>query len=442
MSTTHQTSRSHQRRVALASLIGSSVEYYEFFIYGLSASLVFGKLFFPSVDPVAGTLLSLSTFGVAFLARPIGGWLLGHFGDRIGRRTVLVLTLVGMGGATTLVGLLPGYNTIGIAAPIMLVVLRVIQGLAVAGGTTGGFLLTYEHTESGGRRGLFTGAVSTGSLVGLLLANGAFFLVNLLPKDQFMLWGWRLPFIASIALVGVGLYIRNRLAESPDFTEAKDSGQVSSNPALEVIREHPLRFVGLVLVTVPQSIFFYLGSVFSLSYAPKVGVSSTTVSLLVMVICALLVFVMPLFGWIGDRTSRPRAVFAGGMVVMVIAPFVWFSLFGTRNPVLLFIGFALLLGGFAVNYSVQGMYYPQLFPPHLRYTAIGVSSAVGNVLGGAFAPLIAVWLMNSSGSWVPVAGYMTAVATLALVITLFLRPGASSPIRELDLGPEPEGALS
>ncbi|MGK3203153.1 MFS transporter [Amycolatopsis sp. MEPSY49] len=412
----------HERRVALASLIGGSIEYYEFFIYGLSASLVFGKLFFPSADPLAGTLLALSTFAVAFLARPVGGWLFGHFGDRIGRRAVLILTLVGMGGATTLVGLLPGYGAIGVAAPILLVVLRLVQGLSVAGETTGGFLLTYEHTERGGRPGLFTGAVSTGNVVGLLLANGAFFLVNLLPEDQFLRWGWRLPFLFSAVLVGVGLYIRTKLAESPDFAAVKAAGRVSRNPALEVVRRHPLRFLGVVLVTIPQSIFFYVASVFSLSYAPKAGVAASTVSLIVMVICALLVVAMPFFGWLGDRTGRPRVIFGAGLVVMAVAPFVWFPLFDTGNPVLLFLGFAVLLGGFAVNYGTQGMFYPQLFPAHLRYSAIGVSVAVGGVLGGAFAPLIAIWLLGTSGSWVPVACYMTGTATIAAVTTLLLRP--------------------
>jgi MFS family permease len=415
-------SSSHERRVALASLVGGSIEYYEFFIYGLSASLVFTKLFFPSFDSLAGTLLSLSTFAIAFLARPLGGWIFGHFGDRLGRKSVLILTLVGMGGATTLVGLLPGYDSIGVAAPILLVLLRVVQGISVGGETPGGFLLTFEHTERGGRPGLFTGAVSTGNVCGLLLANGAFFLVTLLPEHQYLTWGWRLPFLFSAVLVGVGVYIRGRLPESPEFTSVKARGEVSANPALEIIREHPGRFVGVVLVTIPQSVFFYVASVFSFSYAKTVGVSSSTVSLVVMSICPLMIVVMPFAGWLGDRTGRPRTIFGVGLLIMAASPFVWFPLFGTKQPALLFAGFALLLGGFAVNYGVQGMYYPRLFPPHLRYTGIAVSVAVGGVLGGAFAPVIALWLLSTSGSWVPVALYMTATALIAAVTTLVLRP--------------------
>jgi MFS family permease len=410
-----------ERRVALASLIGGSVEYYEFFIYGLSASLVFGREFFPSFSPAAGTLLSLSTFAVAFIARPIGGWLFGHYGDRVGRKTMLILTLVGMGGATTLVGLMPGYTTIGVWAPILLVVLRIVQGLSVAGESSGGFLLTFEHSERGGRPGLFTGTVSTGNIWGLLLSNGVFALVNLLPKGQFDAWGWRLPFLFSAVLVAIGLYVRSKLAESPGFQRIKDRGQVSRNPALDVLRQHPGNFIAIILVTIPQSVYFYIASVFALTYTTRTHVTASTISLVVTIISAALLFVMPLVGWIADRNGRPRTVFGVGLVIMAVAPFIWFPLFDSGNLALVFVGFALLLGGFAANYGTQGMLYPPLFAPHLRYTATAISVAVGGVLGGAIAPLLAIWLLDSFGTWVPIAVYMTLTALIALVATAFLR---------------------
>jgi MFS family permease len=422
-----------ERRVALASLIGGSVEYYEFFIYGLSASLVFNREFFPSFSPAAGTLLSLSTFAIAFIARPIGAWLFGHFGDRAGRKSMLILTLIGMGGATTLVGALPGYATIGVWAPILLIVLRVVQGLSVAGESSGGFLLTFEHSERGGRPGFFTGTVSTGNIWGLLLSNGVFALVNLLPKGQFDAWGWRLPFLFSAVLVGVGLYVRSRLTESPGFQQVREAGNVSRNPALDVLRRHPGNFIALILVTIPQSVYFYIVSVFALTYTARTHVSASTVSLVVTIISAALLFVMPLTGWIADRNGRPRAVFAAGLVIMAVAPFIWFPLFDSGNLALVFVGFAVILGGFAANYGTQGMLYPPLFPPHLRYTATAISVAVGGVLGGAIAPLIATWLLDAFGTWVPIAVYMTLTAVIALAATALLRvyvpkaPGPPAP---------------
>jgi MFS family permease len=409
------------RRATLASLIGGSIEWYEFFIYGLSASLVFGREFFPSFSPAAGTLLSLSTFAIAFVVRPFGGWLFGHYGDRIGRKTVLILTLVGMGGATTLVGLLPGYDTIGVWAPVLLVVLRIVQGVSVGGETPGGFLLTFEHSERTGRVGLLTGTVSTGNIWGLLLSNGAFSLVNLLPRAQFDAWGWRLPFLFSAVLVAIGLYVRSRLEETPDFQEIKDRGQVSRNPALDVLRQHPGNFIGVILVTIPQSVYFYMPSVFALTYAARTHVTASTVSLVVTITSATVLFVMPALGWLADRNGRPRAIFATGLVIMVVSPFLWFPMFDSGNLALVYVGFALMFGGFAANYGTQGMLYPTLFAPHLRYTATAVSVQIGAVLGGAVAPLLAIWLLNAFGNWVPVAVYMALTAVIALIATAFLR---------------------
>jgi MFS family permease len=412
---------SHETRVTVASLIGGSIEYYEFFVYGLSASLVFNKLFFPTFDPLAGTLLSLSTFAIAFLARPLGGWIFGHFGDRIGRKTVMILTLVGMGGATTLVGLLPTYGTIGVAAPILLVVLRVLQGVSVGGETPGGFLLTFEHTRGGERPGLLTGLVSTGNVCGLLLANGAIVLVSMLPEDQFMVWGWRLPFLFSAVLVGVGIYVRSRLEESPEFEAARAEGAVASNPAAEVVRRHPWTFLGIILITIPQSIYFYIASVFAITYAKTTGVSTGAVNVLVMITSALLIVAMPFFGRLADRTGKPKTIFGIGMALMVVAPFLWFPLFDTGNLWLIFVAFVVLLGGFGVNYGTQGMLYPTFLPPQLRYSGIAIGVAIGGVLGGAFAPLIALALFGHFGSWIPVAVYMSTTALLGLVATILLR---------------------
>ncbi|MFE3956022.1 MFS transporter [Nocardia sp. NPDC059091] len=402
-----------------ASLIGNSIEYYEFFIYGLSASLVFGKLFFPSFDPMVGTLLSLSTFALAFLTRPIGGWVFGHFGDRLGRKAVLVFTLSAMGGATALIGVLPTYDQIGIAAPILLTVLRFIQGFSLGGETSGGYLMTYEHANQG-HKGLFTGIVSTGNVVGLLLANAVNFLVTSLPESQYMSWGWRLPFLFSVALVGVGIFVRSKLAESPDFAVVQARGQISKSPPIELIHRQPRALLGFALTTAPMSIAFYLASVFSFTYGKGHGIRGSDISVAVMITAAVLILGMPLCGWLADYFGA-KQVFLSGQVLTVVTPFIWFPLFNSGSLAMLYAGFVIFLLGYAAYGGSMGLFYPSLFRANLRYSGMALGQAAAGLVGGAFAPMIATSLLRSFNSWVPIAVYIAVAALIGSVMTVFMR---------------------
>ncbi|MGV0808535.1 MFS transporter [Mycolicibacterium setense] len=422
--TTPATGSGQARKVVAASLLGNTIEYYEFFIYGLCASLIFNKLFFPSFDPVVGTLLSLTTFAIAFVARPIGGWVAGHFGDRLGRRAMLVLTLSGMGLATTLIGLLPTYDTIGVAAPIMLTVLRFLQGFSLGGEASGGFLMALEHA-SGSKRGLVTGVVGTGNVCGLLLANGVFLAVSQLPEDQLMSWGWRIPFLLSAVLVAIGLYIRLHLEESPVFQAAQASGVVSESPSKELFRGHWKQVIGVALANMPTNVIFYLGSVFALSYASAVGANRSTVLAVVMATAAILIVAMPYFGSLGDRIDRKKILLAG-IALMAVAPFLFFPLIATGNPWLMLIGFLVLFSGFAANYGALNAFLPHQFPARLRYSGVAIGTNVGGVFGGALAPIIATALLGRFHSWVPIALYLLVIMVAAAVATAALseRPDA------------------
>ncbi len=422
------TSEGQRRRAVLSSLIGNSIEFYEFLIYGSFSSLYFGKLFFPSFAPTTGTLLSLSTFAVAFVGRPLGAFVFGHFGDRLGRKTTLITTLTVMGGATVLIGLLPTYRTIGVAAPILLTVLRFVQGWSLGGESSGGFLMALENAQPN-KRGFLTAVVGTGNAWGLLLANGVLLLVTLLPDRQVLSWGWRLPFLFSAFLVAFALRVRLRLAETPEFEQVKSEGAVSTVPALEVVSRHGLPTLCASLSALPMFLVFYLGSVFSLKYASTIHVGRSEMLTLLAGSCVFLIVAMPLFGRLGDRRNR-KAVFVGGIVVMTVAPFAWFPLFETRSLPLMALGFLALFAGFAANYGVQGAFYPQMFPTALRYSAMSISYNVGGLLGGAVSPLIATSLLSKYHSWTPIALYMAAAGVIGLAASLFLRERpAGSPVQ-------------
>jgi MFS family permease len=421
---TGATSTRQARKVVAASLLGNTIEYYEFFIYGLCASLIFNKLFFPSFDPVVGTLLSLTTFAIAFVARPIGGWAAGHFGDRIGRRTTLVLTLSGMGLATTLIGLLPTYGTIGVAAPILLTVLRFMQGFSLGGEASGGFLMALEHAR-GGKRGLFTGIVGTGNVCGLLLANGVFLAVTQLPEAALLSWGWRIPFLLSGLLVIVALYIRLQIEESPVFQAAQRSGAVSESPSKELFRNHWRQVIGVAFANMPTNVVFYLGSVFALGYATSQGANRSTVLTVVMVTCAVMIVAMPYFGSLGDRVDRKKILLVG-IALMAATPFVFFPLIGTGKPLLMLVGYLALFAGFAANYGALNAFLPHQFPASLRYSGVAIGTNLGGVFGGALAPIIATALLARFDSWVPIAIYLLVIMVAAAIATWLLaeRPDA------------------
>jgi MFS family permease len=435
------TSRDQRRRAILSSLIGNSIEFYEFLVYGSLSTLYFNKLFFPSFAPTTGTILSLSTFAVAFAGRPLGAFVFGHFGDRIGRRTTLITTLTVMGGATVLIGLLPTYGSIGIAAPILLTTLRFIQGCSLGGESSGGFLMVLESAPPK-RRGLLTAIVGTGNAWGLLLANGVLLLIGLLPERQVLSWGWRVPFILSAVLVVVALRVRLRLAETPEFERLKAEGAVRRRPTLDLVSRHGLLTLCASLSALPLFTVFYLGTVFSLKYATNIKVSQHVMLALLAGTCVFLIVAMPFFGWLGDRYSR-KTIFTCGIVVMAGASFAWFPLLNTRSYPLMALGFLLLFAGFAANYGVQGAFYPRLFPTDLRYSGMSISYNVGGLLGGAVSPIIATALLGAFHSWTPIAIYLAATGVIGLAASGFLRersddtaaqPAAEAPATAVSAG--------
>ena len=416
----------HARKVLISSLIGSAVEWYEFFIYGTAASLVFNKQFFPQFDPLVGTLLALSTFAIAFVARPVGGMVFGHFGDRIGRKAMLVLTLTLMGGATFAIGLLPTYDQIGVAAPVLLVVVRLVQGFSLGGEYSGAVLMSVEHAQQG-RRGFFGSVVNTGAGWGLLLANLMFLVVSQLPDEDFQAWGWRIPFLCSAVLVALGLFIRLRLAESPEFQAMKSAGDVHRAPVLDVLRTHRARVVLMCLAYLSAGVTFYVGTVFSLAYGTEhVGATRNVLLTLVTVVNVLIIVAIPFFGWLSDRIGR-RRIFLAGIVGMAVMPYAWFTLLDTASMPLMLLGFALLFIPYAANYGVMPTLFAHVFPVGVRYTGMSIGYTMGTVLGSGLAPIIATFLLDRTGDWPAIALYMTATAGVSFVAALFLRERSDEP---------------
>ncbi|UTM38019.1 MHS family MFS transporter [Rhodococcus pyridinivorans] len=412
--------KSQVRRVVMSGLIGTTIEYYEFFIYGLAASLVFGPVFFPSEDPLVGTLLSLASFGLAYVARPLGGAIFGHFGDRIGRKKVLVVSLLMMGSATTLIGLTPSYETIGIWAPIMLTVCRIVQGVSVGGEYAGAVLMTVEHTEKK-KRGFMGGIINTGSSWGMLLANLVFLAVVQLPDEDFMSWGWRIPFIGSAILVVIGLFIRLQLEESPDFEKVSSEGAVERFPIVRLLKMHGGKVALMALCMLPSGVAFYTAGVFSLAYGPQtVGISRSAMLVQVLIMTVIMIIGIPLAGKLGDRFER-RKIAAVGAAGLVFAPFAWFSLINTGEPLFMFFGFVILCIPYVANYGVLAAYFAQVFPTNLRFSGVGVGYTLGGIASSAIAPLIATALLQATGSWVPIAIYMAISSAIGMVAAIRLR---------------------
>jgi MFS family permease len=407
-------------RAVLASWLGTTIEYYDFFIYGLASSLIFGQLFFPAFDPLVGTLISLSTFGVGYVARPLGGILFGHLGDRIGRKSILVITLTVMGGSTFLIGLLPTYATIGVAAPVLLVLLRIVQGLSLGGEYSGAVLMTVEHSDEK-RQGLSGSLLNTGTAVGTIISNLVFLAVLALPEDQLLSWGWRIPFLLSAVLVVIGLIVRASLAESPAFLEVREHHEVHRLPLVDVLRSDWQRVVLVALGTVGAGVAITMMSVFSLAYGRQ-ALELSNSAMLAVLLPALVVTVVatPLFGQLADRIGV-RTTFLLGAAGMVVAPFAWFALLDTRQYGLMLLGFALLFIPYSANYAVFPAYFSAVFPPALRYSGMALGFTIGTIAGNAFAPTIAAAILAGTGGWVGIAVYMAGVAAVTFVAGVLMR---------------------
>ena len=407
-------------KVAGASFIGTTVEYFDFFIYGTAAALVFPQIFFPEATPLMGTLLSFATFGVGFLARPLGGIIFGHFGDRVGRKRMLIISLLGMGLATLLMGLLPGYAQIGIWAPILLTVLRLLQGLMVGGEWGGATLMAVEHAPLG-KRGFYGAFPQMGAPAGTFLATLAFLVVSQLPDEDFFAWGWRLPFIASILLVVVGLFIRLSISESPAFAKAREKSEIVKVPLVVAFRKH-WREIFLVAGTyLSQGVLAYITMAFLVNYSGGVGIDRTAALMGICFAAIVAVILYPVFGSLSDKYGRKTMYFLGAVLMLIATP-IGFLLINTGDPWAFALAVTLIFGvAMAPSAGVTGSLFAMIFTREVRYTGASVGYTISQIVGPAFAPTIAVALL-AAGGWQAGVVYLMVVCAIS-VISVALIPG-------------------
>lgn len=401
-------------RVIAAACIGSALEWYDFFLFGTAAALVFGELFFPRSDPLVGTLLAFLTFGVGFVVRPFGGILFGIMGDRYGRKPVLVATLLMIGIGTTMIGLLPTYATAGYWAPVMLVALRVVQGLG-AGAEYGGAVIYLVENAPAKHRGFWGGFAPLGVSVGNLLAAGAFALVTMLPREEMMAWGWRLPFLASFLLILVGVYVRLKLPETPVYQKAVvERGKVERNPAMAALRKHPRNFLVVLGARMAENGLGYLFPVFGLSYVVvTLGVPRADALSALMLAFTVELFAILGFAALSDRIGR-RPVYLFGALAGIALAFPFFWLVGTKEWIWIALAFILARAVVtAAMFGPQAAYFAELFPPQRRFAGFAFARELGSLLAGGPAPFLATALVAwASGSWWPVACYVVVLSAI------------------------------
>jgi metabolite-proton symporter len=406
----------------MASLIGTTIEWYDFFLYGSAAALVFNKLFFPEFDPLTGTLLAFATYALGFVARPVGGIVFGHFGDRIGRKRLLMLSLVMMGVATVLIGLLPTYAQIGVWAPVALIALRLIQGFAVGGEWGGAVLMAAEHGDAA-RRGFWASWPQAGVPAGNLLAAGVLAIMAAVQTEaDFLAWGWRVPFVISALLVIVGWYIRNRVSESPMFEAELDAAEAPARvPAMDVLRERPKALVLGAGLRVGENISYYVLTVFSLTYLVDVAAESRSLALNALLIGAAVQFVaIPLLARLSDNIGR-RPVYAFGAFALAAWCFVMFNLLGSGSnaSIILALVVGLILHG--AMYGPQAAFITELFPTRIRYSGVSIAYQLTSIVAGSLAPIIALWLYKQYGSATPVAVYVGTACAISGISALLAK---------------------
>jgi MHS family shikimate/dehydroshikimate transporter-like MFS transporter len=403
--------------VILASFIGTAIEWYDFFLYGTAAALVFNKLFFPNINPLAGTLSAFGTFAVGFVARPVGGIIFGHFGDRMGRKSMLIYSLLIMGIATFVIGLLPTYASLGIWAPILLVTMRFAQGIGVGGEWGGAVLMAVEHSTPGSR-GFHGSWVQMGVGAGLLLSTLTFTLFSSnLSQAQFLVWGWRIPFLLSVILVGVGLFIRLRIFESPIFARLKEVQGEAQQPLVEVVRSQARHVLLAMGMRFAENGPFYIMSVFVLSYGEAHLRLPRSIMLTGVIIASTLsLLVIPAYGALSDRIGR-RPVYQAGALFTLLFSFPFFWLLETRSSGLIWLAIVLAVNvGHDPMYAVQAAYFSELFGTRVRYTGASLSYQLSSVFAGGLAPLIATALLAWIGS-PAVAGYMALMGVITVLST-------------------------
>jgi metabolite-proton symporter len=410
------------RRVVAASMIGTTIEWYDFFLYGSAAALIFNKLFFPSFDPFAGTLLAFATYALGFVARPLGGIVFGHFGDRLGRKRLLMLSLVMMGVATVLIGLLPTYGQVGIWAPVGLIALRLVQGFAVGGEWGGAVLMAAEHGDSA-RRGFWASWPQAGVAAGSLLSAGVLALIAGLQSDSdFLAFGWRIPFLLSALLVAIGWYIRHRVEESPMFEKALEEAETPPRlPAMDVLRERPRAILLGAGLRVGENISYYILTAFSLTFLVDVAAETRGLALEALLIgAAVQFFAIPLFGRLSDRIGR-RPVYAFGAFGLAAFGFAFFPMLASGDSRLIVLAIVVGLVLHGAMYGPQAAFITELFPTRIRYSGVSIAYQLTAIFAGSLAPIVALWLYKENHSAVPVAIYVGVACVASGVTALMAR---------------------
>lgn len=415
------------KRVLLSSYLGSAVEFYDFLVYGTAASLVFGQLFFSDMTPLVGTIMSFGTLAVGYVARPLGGAIFGHFGDRLGRKKMLVLTMILMGVASTCIGLLPTQASIGMAAPLLLVTLRLIQGLAVGGEWGGATLMALEHSNSK-KRGFSVGIVNAGGPTGAVLAAAIMGIFSLLPEDQFLAWGWRIPFLISVLLVAIALWIRLGVEESPVFQQAQEKAKLAETkvkqraPIVDIILHPKAVLLSMFAGVAPLAVQSLLSS-FALTFAVSGGTGRSTALFAMAAASVLNIFAVPLSGALSDRVGR-RPVLLTGLVLTAALSLPVFNLIGSGQTALVFlgyfIGYGVLVG---MLLGTLGAFISEQFTTGSRYTGASLGYQLGSTLGAGFAPLVATTLLNQAGyhTAVPIAVFVATFSVISAIAVLLTR---------------------
>jgi metabolite-proton symporter len=408
------------RRAVIASTIGTAIEWYDFFLYSTVTGLVFAKLFFPHSDPWVGTLEAFAIYAVGFVARPIGAAIFGHYGDRIGRKSTLIATLLLMGLATFAVALVPTYDSIGIWGAVILTVLRFIQGVGVGGEWGGSVLMSMEWSHSNDSRGFIASWPQFGVPCGLFLANLAVLAFSQMSGEQFLAWGWRIPFLLSLLLVGVGLYIRLGIFETPVFAKLVAERRIERTPILEVIKRHPKEIILSALARLAEQAPFYIFTAFIFSYGTS-SLNMTRDFLLVAVLSAsvLSYFSIPFFGHLSDRIGRKNMYMIGAAVTGLFG-FVYFGMLGTGSAVIIFLAIVLSLVPHDMMYGPQAALIAESFTGRLRYSGASLGYQLASVIAGGPAPLIATWLYGRTQSAHAIAGYIAVCAVLSLIATALM----------------------
>jgi metabolite-proton symporter len=419
------------RRVIGASMIGTTIEWYDFFLYGTAAALVFNKLFFPKSDPLTGAMLAFATYALGFLARPLGGLVFGHYGDRIGRKRLLMLSLMLMGGATVLIGCLPTYAQIGMAAPLLLVVLRLVQGFAVGGEWGGAVLIVAEHGNAA-QRGFLTSWPQAGVAAGNLISAAILAVMAAVQSDaDFLAWGWRIPFLLSVVLIAIGWWVRSRVAESPLFLEAREEAQASA-PALEAIRTRPKALLTGAGLRVAENICYYVITTFSITYVTEVVGLSRQMALNAILIGSAVQFcAIPTFAALSDRIGR-KPVYAIGAAGTGLWAFAFFKLLDTGATPLVVTA---IVGGLvfhAAMYGPQAAFLSEMFPTRIRYSGVSLAYQLTSIVAGSLAPIIALAILKASGSALGVSIYVGVAGLISVIAALAARETRGKSFAEID----------